>query len=299
MRTDLVGGEDILAKVESLREQQEAAEYDRKTLTDAVTEARAADIAAGAEALREGREPPEPKVSEAEKALADAERHMNIVTLALNSEREALNADLARRSDEIRANLARAEDDADEAILFALAQVEDLLHERAEIKAHVHWLDNTSRQVGRYNVQGLDALAGLRAQLGDEPGNATSRRQEKLDHEARVEAWNALTQRARATVPSSQLVPVEDVDNPSGKSYPALDAAIEREYERMIEAGETPPAPVVVRWIKKLGTGAKPKGKGTGWAKDPSPELTHMRPDEDSAEARSRDIHRTENTDGN
>ena len=57
--------------------------------------------------------------------------------------------------------------------------------------------------------------------------------------------------------------------------------------------------PVVVRWIKKLGTGAKPKGKGTGWAKDPSAELAHMPPDEASAEARSRDIHRTENADGN
>ncbi len=299
MRTDLVGGEDILAKVESLQEQWEGARAAREDAAQALKAARAADLAAGAEALRAGSKTPAPTEPDAQKALTDAERHFEVVALALTGEREALNADLASRSDKIRASLAKAEDDADEAILSALTQVEDLLHERAEIKAHVHWLDDTSRQVGRYNVQGLDALAGLRAQLGDEPGNATSRRQAQLDHEARIEAWNALTQRARATVPSSQLVPVEDVDNPSGKSYPALDAAIEREYERMIEAGETPPAPVVVRWIKKLGTGAKPKGKGTGWAKDPSPELTHMPPDEDSAESRSRDINRTENTDGN
>jgi hypothetical protein len=293
MRTDLVGGEDILAKVQSLQEQHEDARTAREDAAEMLKAARAADIAAGAECLRTGAKTPAPTEPDAQKVLADAERHFEVVSLALTKEREALAADLASRSDEIRASLATAEDDADEAILAALAQVEDLLHERAEIKAHVHWLDDTSRAVGRHNVQGLDALAGLRAQLGDEPGSATSRRQEKLDHEARTEAWNALVQRARATVPTSQLVPVEDIDNPSGKSYPALDAAIEREYERMIEAGETPPAPVVVRWVKRLGTAVKPKGKGTGWARDPRPELTPMPPDTNSAEARRSDLVRS------
>jgi hypothetical protein len=290
MRTDLVGGADILAKVESLQEQWEDARTAREDAAQALKAARAADLAAGADALRDGSKAPTLTEPEAQKALADAERHLEVVALALTKEREALNADLAQRSDEIRASLAKAEDDADEAILSALTQVEDLLHERAEIKAHVHWLDDTSRQVGRYNVAGLDALAGLRAQLGDEPGNATSKRQAKLDHEARVDAWNALTQRARATVPSSQLVPVRDEYSDAGKTYPALDAAIEREYERMIEAGETPPEPVVAKWVKKLGTGAKPKGKGTGWARDPRPELTPMPPDTDSAEVRSGDL---------
>jgi hypothetical protein len=284
MRTDLVGGADILAKVTSLQEQQEGARAAREDAAQALRAARAADIAAGAESLRTGAKAPTLTEPDAQKALTDAERHLEIVALALAKEREALNADLAQRSDEIRASLATAEDEADEAILSALTQVEDLLHERAEVRAHVNWLDDTSRQVGRYNVAGLDALAGLRAQLGDEPGSATSKRQEKLDHDARVDAWNALTQRARATVPASQLVPVEDVSNPSGKTYPALDAAIEREYQRMIDAGETPPKPVVAKWIKKFGTGA--------WAKDPTPELTPMPPDTDSAEARRSDIER-------
>jgi hypothetical protein len=290
MRTDLVGGEDILAKVESLREQHDDARRAREDAAEALKAARAADIAAGAESMRTGAKTPAPIEPEAQKALHDAERHLEIVTLALAKEREALNVDLAQRGDEIRANLARADDDADEAILSALTRVEDLLHERAEIRAHVHWLDDTSRQVGRYNVAGLDALAGLRAQLGDEPGSATSRRQAKLDHEARVDAWNALVQRARATVPTSQIVPVVDLNSLSGKTYPALDEAIEREYQRMIEAGETPPPPVTAKWVKKLGTGAKPKGEGTGWAKDPSPELTPMPPDTNSAEARRRDL---------
>lgn len=293
MRTDLVGGEDILAKVESLREQHDDARQAREDAAQALRAARAADIAAGAESLRTGAKTPAPTEPDAQRALTDAERHLEVVALALTKEREALNADLAQRSDEIRANLASAEDDADEAILSALTQVEDLLHERADVRAHVIWLDDTSRQVGRYNVPGLDALAGLRAQLGDEPGNATSRRQEKLDHEARVDAWNALVQRARATVPSSQMLPVRDDYSDAGKTYPALDEAIEREYDRMIEAGETPPAPVAAKWVKKLGTAAKPKGQGTGWAKEPRAELTPMPPDTDSADARSRDIVRT------
>jgi hypothetical protein len=293
MRTDLVGGEDILAKVESLREQHDDARRAREDATQALKAARAADIAAGAESLRAGSKTPAPTEPDAQKALTDAERHLEVVALALAKEREALAADLASRGDEIRATLAKAEDEADEAILSALTQIEDLLHERAAIRAHVHWLDDTSRTVGRYNVAGVDALAGLRAQLGDEPGNATSRRQAQLDHEARVEAWNALVQRARATVPVSQIVPVSDWEAESGKVYPALNAAIEREYDRMIEAGETPPAPVTTKWIKKLGTGAKPKGQGTGFAKEPRPELTPMPPDTDSAEARSKDLVRS------
>jgi hypothetical protein len=290
MRTDLVGGEAILAKVESLREQQEDARRARDAATAELRDAKAADLAAGAEALRAGTEPPHPTEPEAQRALADAERHLEIVTLALTKEREALAADLASRSDEIRASLAKTEDGVDEAVLSILVQLEDLLHERAEIKAHVHWLDDTSRPVGRYNVSGLNALAGLRAQLGHEPGRASSRYQAQLDHEARVDAWNALVRRAKATVPASELVPVIDPYDASGKSYPALDAAIEREYERMIEAGETPPAPVVKKWMQKLGTGAKPKGKGTGWASDPRPVLTDMPPDTEWSEARSEDL---------
>ena len=299
MRTDLVGGEDILAKVESLREQHEDARTARGAAQAALRDAKAADVAAGAEALRSGSTPPDPTEPQAQKALQDAERHLEVVSLALTREREALNADIAQRSNEIRASLAKAEDGVDEAVLSILVQLEDLLHERAEIKAHVQWLDDTSRPVGRYNVQGLNALEGLRTQLGDEPGRASSRYQAQLDHEARVDAWNALVQRAKATVPSSELVPVIDPYDASGKSYPALDAAIEREYGRMIEAGETPPAPVVKKWMQKLGTGAKLKGKGTGWASDPRPELTAMPPDEDSVTARSSDINRRQATDGN
>jgi hypothetical protein len=292
MRTDLVGGEDILAKVESLLEQEQDARRAREDAQQALTSAKQADLAAGAEALRTGSKTPASTEPEAQRVLTDAERHLAIVSLALTREREALHADIAQRSGEIRASLARAQDDADEAILSGLAQIEDLLHERAAITAHVHWLDDTSRPVGRYSVPGLNALAGLRAQLGDAPGSATSERQAQIDHEARVDAWNDLVKRARATVPSSELVPVIDPYDASGKSYPALDAAIEREYDRMVEAGETPPAPVVKKWMQKLGTAAKPKGQGTGWAADPRPEPTHMPPDTESAEARSADLNR-------
>lgn len=290
MRSDLVGGEDILAKVESLREQHDEARRAREAAVTGVRDARAADVAAGAEALRSGSNPPEPTEPDAQEALDDAERHLEVVALALRTEREALQADIAQRSDEIRASLAKAEDDADEAILTLLTQVEDLLHERATIKAHVAWLDDTSRSVGRYNVPGLNAVAGVREQLGDKPGNATSERQAKLDHEARVEAWNALVARARATVRTSELIPVIDPYDASGKSYPALDAAIEREYERMVEAGETPPVPVVQKWMQKLGIGAKPRGQGTGWSSLRAGGATEMPPDTKSAEARRMDL---------
>jgi hypothetical protein len=290
MRTDLIGGEDILAKVESLREQDAAAREAREAAAEQLRLTKAADVNDAAEALRAGATAPKPKEPAAQKKLDDAERHVAVVSQALRAEREALSADIAQRSDEIRASLAKAEDDADEAILTLAGEIEDLLHERAEVKAHVLWLDDTSRPVGRYSVQGLDALAGLRAQLGDEAGSATSRHQAKLDHEARVDAWNALVQRAKATVPASQILPVEDRYSDTGRSYPALDAAIEREYERMIEAGETPPSPVTVKWVKKLGTGAKPKGKGTGWTKDPRPEPSEMPPDTQSAAARRADL---------
>jgi hypothetical protein len=185
MRTDLVGGDDILAKVEALAEQQEDARRARADAAEALKAAKQADVAAGAEALRAGSKPPDATEPDAQRALDDAERHFEVVTLALTREREALHADIAQRDGEIRASLAKAQDEADEAILSALTQVEDLLHERAEVKAHVIWLDDTTRPVGRYSVPGLDALAGLRAQLGDKPGSATSARQAKLDHEAR------------------------------------------------------------------------------------------------------------------
>jgi hypothetical protein len=293
MRTDLVGGEEIVAKIQALAEQQEDARQARADAEQALKAAKQADIAAGAEALRTGSKPPALKEPDAQEALKWAERHLEVVTLALTNEREALHADIAQRDGEIRASLAKAHDEADEAIMAAVTQIEDLLHERAEIDAHVLWLDDTTRSVGRIIVSGLNALAALRTQLGDKPGSTTSKRQAKLDHEARVEAWNALVARAKATVPQSQLVPVRDDYSDTGKTYPALDQAIEDEVERMQEAGETPPAPVTIKWVKKLGTTAKPKGQGTGWAKEPRPELTAMPPDEDSAEARRADLVRS------
>lgn len=290
MRTDLVGGAEIVAKVEALIEQQADARQAREAAATALRDAKRADLAAGAEALRTGSAPPDLTEPDAQRALQDAERHLEVVTLALSTEREALHGDIARRVGDIRASLAKAQDDADEAIFATVTQIEDLLHERAEIKAHVLWLDDTTRAVGRIIVPGLNAIAALREQLGDRPGSATSEHQAKLDHEARVDAWNALVSRAKATVSRSQLVPVRDDYSDTGKTYPELDAAIEREYDRMIEAGETPPTPVTVKWVKKLGTTAKPKGQGTGWAKEPRAELAPMPPDETSVVARHADL---------
>lgn len=284
MRTDLVGGEDILAKVEALREQHEDARRAREAAIAELRDAKAADVAAGAEALRAGTEPPSPAEPEAREALQDVERHLEIVTLALAKEREALATDLASRSDEIRAALAKAEDGVDEAVLSILVQLEDLLHERAEIKAHVHWLDDTSRPVGRYNVSGIDALAGLRTQLGDEPGKASSKYQERLDHERRVEEWNTLVTRAARTLDRSRMssdVQVRRIE---------LDGAIEAEIDRMTEAGEEVPRPTNWKWLQRLGLAAKPKGKGTGWARLPKEVPTVMPPDTESAEARRGDL---------
>jgi hypothetical protein len=282
MRTDLVGGADFLAKVQALQAQHEDARTAREGAAGALKAAKVADVAAGAEALRKGSKAPTLTEPEAQKAYDDAARTFEVVTLALRKEREALVEDIASRSDEIRATLAKAEDEADEAILTLAGEIEELLRERAEVKAHVIWLEDPARQIGNAPVVGLEALTALRTQLGKEPGTASSRQQEKADHDRRTDEWNALVQRA---VRGHSF-------EANSQEYRELETegAIEAEIERMQEAGEDVPRPTNRKWLQKLGLTAKPKGQGTGWARLPKVVPTTLTPDTDSAEARRRDL---------
>jgi len=286
MRVDLIGGEDLLAKVDALTKQQQDAQRARNEAVEALAQTKRDDLDNAAVALRAGVAAPKPKEPQAAKQLADADRRLAVVTLAVKGEREAWTGDLAARDTEIRTKLAEAEDATDEALTALIAEAEAILAERDEIRAHVVWLDNTSRNIGNRRV-GADPLVALRAAVGKQ--SVTNSLQGKRDHEARVAAWNALVQRATATVPDGQRLPVLDGTSDSGKSYPAIDKAIEREIERMEEAGEEVPVPVTKKWMQRLGTTAKPKGKGTGWSPMPV-EKTDMPPDTDSAEARRKDL---------
>ncbi|HEV3318879.1 MAG TPA: hypothetical protein VG053_03975 [Solirubrobacteraceae bacterium] len=281
MRVDLIGGEDILAKVEALAEQQQDAQQARNDATEALRLAKRTDINDAAEALRAGAEAPEPK-PQATKSLEDAERHLAIVTQALIAERKAWIADLKARDADIRMKLAEAEDATNEALRTLIAEAEGVLDERADIRAHVEWLDDTSRNISKRRV-GPDPLASLRAAISAEPGGLSGYMIEKREHEARVHAWNELAKRAAATVPADQRLPVLDGSSDSGVTVPQIDAAIEREIERMIEAGEEVPVPVTKKWMQRLGTG---KHK---WAHIPV-EKTTMPPDTESAEARRGDL---------
>jgi hypothetical protein len=279
MRTDLVGGADVLAKVEALQQAWEDARRDLDAAITAVRDAKVADVAAGAAALRAGEKQPTPKEPKAQKSVQDAERHLEIVTLALKAEREAFAAEIASRRDEIMAVLAAAEDEADATILKLADELDDLLHERAEVKAHVIWLEDPSPQVGSFRVAGIEAVAALRSQLGNEPGTASDRQQEKIDRERRVDEWNALVRRATRT---HKFV----ADWPEYRAL-EVEQAIEAEVERMQAAGETVPVPTNIKWKQKLGmTEHKPKGQGTGWASLPRVEVTPPYSDRDSGEAR-------------
>lgn len=282
MRVDLIGGEDILAKVEALAEQQQDAQQARSDAQEALRLAKRSDIDEAAEALRAGAAAPKPKEPQAAKSLEDAERHLAIVTQAMIAERKAWTDDLKQRDADIRMKLAEAEDATNEALRTLIAEAEGVLDERADIRAHVEWLEDTSRSISKRRV-GPEPLASLRAAISAEPGGLSRYMIEKREHEARVEAWNELTQRAARTVPADQRIPVLDASTDRGVTVPQIDAAIEREIERMIEAGEEVPVPVTKKWMQRLGTG---KHK---WAHIPV-EKTTMPPDTDSAEARRGDL---------
>jgi hypothetical protein len=282
MRTDLIGGEDILAKVEALSEQQQDALAARSAAEDALRQAKRTDIDDAAEALRAGATAPEPKEPAAQKRVDDATRHLAIVTQALIAERKAWTDDLKARDADIRMKLAEAEDATNEALRTLIAEAEGVLDERADIRAHVEWLDDTSRNLSKRRV-GNDPLASLRAAVSAEPGGLSRYMIEKREHEARVQAWNELTQRAARMVPADQRIPVLDATTDRGVTVPQIDAAIEREIERMINAGEEVPVPVTKKWMQRLGTG---KHK---WSHIPV-EKTGMPPDTEIAETRRKDL---------
>ncbi len=296
MRTDLIGGEDILAKVEALTEQQQAAQVARSDAEAAVKVAKRADLEDAAEALRAGAAAPKPTEPAAQKTLDNANRNFEIVTLALKTERSAWTDDLAVRDKDIRMKLAEAEDACNEALAALVTEAEAVLAERDEIQAYGRWLDDTSRNLSLRRV-GADPLTGLRKAIN--PAVQVNSVQERRDYEARIDAWNAFVNRVAATVPMDRRVPMLDATSDSGQTTPAIDAAIEREIDRMTEAGEEVPVPVTKKWMQRLGTTAKPKGKGTGWSPLSRPVPTDMPPDTESAEGRRLDINKRKATHGN
>lgn len=287
MRTDLIGGEDFLAKIESLTEQQQAAQDERASAEESLREARRSDISAEAQAVRSGAAKPTPTEPDAQKRLDAAARNLEVLTRAVTDERELWMADLHVRDDEIRQNLAAAEDAADDALTALIAEAEDRLAERDEIRAYREWLDDTSRKLSTRRV-GNDPLAELRKAV--KPGVLVNSLEERRAYEARVDAWNAFVSEIARQIPADQKVPVLDGYSDSGTSYPAIDEAIEREITRREEAGEEVPVPVTKKWMQRLGTTAKPKGKGTGWSQLNKAVPTVMSPDTDSVEARRGDL---------
>jgi hypothetical protein len=288
MRTDLLGGEDILAKLDSLTEQQQAAQDERASAEDALREARRSDIAAEAEAVRSGAEKPKPTEPAAQKRLDAAVRSLEVLTRAVVDEREAWQADLHVRDAEIRQTLAEAEDTVEGHLKGLIELADSFLAERDEIRAHRVWLDDTSRHLSTRRA-GNDPLAALRASVNEGPSQR-DKLAERREYEAKVDAWNAFVKEACANVPQGQKVPVVDAYSDSGVSYPAIDRAIEQEIRRREEAGEAIPVPVVKKWIQHLGI--KPKSGGPGWSPVAREVPTVLTPDEDSAVARRQDIAR-------
>jgi hypothetical protein len=292
MRVDLIGGEDFLANIEKLTEQQQSAQEDRQEAEQALRAARAADLEAESEAVRRGTAKPKLTEPAAQKRLDSATHKQAVLTKAVTDEREAWRADLHVRDDEIRGNLAAAEDAVQDVLAGLVREAEVALSERDEIRAYRDWLDDTSRKLSTRRV-GDDPLATLRKSVGEGPQQMDSL-EKRREHEAAVDAWNAFVKRCQATVPADRKVPVLDADSDSGQTVPDVDAAIEREWDRMIEAGETPPLPVSKKWMQKLGTTAKPKGKGTGWSPLRRPVPNAMPPDTESTAARTQDIRRAD-----
>jgi hypothetical protein len=280
MRHDLIGG-DILPKVEALKEQQADAIKVRTGATEAVRLAKPADMTAGVDALRDGSKPPaltEPKL---QKVLDDAERHQAVVTAALRAEQQAFQEDINSRRDEILTALATAEDEASTTLADLLTQVEEAMTERAEIKAHVFWLADTTRSLGNVKVFGVELVDGLREKvLG--PVSASDKQVASEDHAAKVDAWNTMVRRACLTLDRTLG---ETVD----ARHKAAEWAIEAEIDRMRAAGEPIPEPTNVKWRQKLGVGVKPKGQGTSWAQTPKEVPTVLVPDTAYQEARHKD----------
>ncbi len=287
MRTDLVGGTDRVASIAALQEKAQDAHVARDAAQEAVKHARGADIAAGAEHLRNpnGDKPPaltEPKL---QKRLDDTEREFAILALALRQEQEALTADIVSRSDDITADLAAKEDAGDIAIAEHLDAVTALLEEKAELRSHGdHVRAGATGNVGKRKVTAESELRTLRVAVA--MSDTASSREELLRN---YDAWTDLVDRATRTVRHEDRIP--DRDPLTGDmTVPACDEAIEAEVERLTEAGEPVPTPTSIKWVKKLGTSVKPKGQGTGFAKEVRQVPVVMPPDLDSADARHKDL---------
>ena len=273
MRTDLIGGGDIAAKIAALQEQLEDAQRTRDDAAEALKASKQADIAVGAEALRTGSTPPDPSEPAAQAALDDAERHLDIVTLALREECKAQQEDIAMRADAITADLAAREDAGDARIAALLDEVDELLIEKSAIRAHRDFVRGGAvGVVGRRKRVGEVELRTLHAAVAQ--GDGETQRDAWLRN---YDAWKALVERAHATVPARARVGLA-LDQLTG----LLDGAVEAEVARLSEAGEDVPTPTTVKWGQRLGIGK--------WAGLPKSELTPMPPDEDSAESRHRDL---------
>jgi hypothetical protein len=255
MNTDLVGGEEFAAKLEALENQVRAGVAVRDAAAQSVKDAKTADTDALSEHFRkrDGGKQPTLKEPKAEGALADSERQLKALKLALRKETDALVADVQSREDTIRASLAEAEDTIDGEVQGVLDDISGLLSAKSEIRAHRDWLRDPSRAVGRREISGLRELTALRsAATGQDAESA------KDAWIKRCDAWNALVK--RATTGYDRGRSAGDV------AHAEIDQRIEAEVARMLEAGEEVPMPTIAKWAQKLGMAVKPKGAGTGLA---------------------------------
>lgn len=225
----------------------------REEAERAFTQAQRVDTFNAAKALREGTTGPAPKASS--KKLDEATRNVEVAREALAQEKAEFIEDVEARKDDLSAELALEQDRSMEAALAALDDAERLLSERAHARSVQDWIGDPSGRVGKRSVPGTREFKALRQVIGAGDSGATYK-----ERQARaVDDWNAIVERAKATVSDADRVPVFD-SNLGHSTVPAIDAAIEREVERMQEAGEPLPESIPKKWSQKLHLGrwAKP-----------------------------------------
>jgi hypothetical protein len=240
-------------RLDALEEGYTSALRARGEAEQAFTQAQSIDTHNAAVALREGGSAPAPKASA--KKLDEATRNVEVAREALAQEKAEFVADVEARKDDLSMELAQEQDRLQTAALAALDNAERLLGERAHARSVQDWLANPSGRVGKRRTAGAKELKALREVIDAGDGGATYKERQNRA----VDEWKDIVERAKATVPSADRVPVFD-RNLGHSTVPAIDAAIEREVARMQEAGEPLPESIPKKWCQKLHLGrwAKP-----------------------------------------
>jgi hypothetical protein len=220
----------------------------REEAERAFTQAERVDTYNEAKAQREGVKAPAPKASR--QKLDDATHRVKVAAEALAQEKAEFVADIEARKDDLSAELAAEQDRLQASALAALDEAEHALSERAHALAVQDWLRDPSGRVGKRKAPGERELKVLREVIG--AGDAGASYKEK---QARaVDEWKDIVERAKRTVPQDRRVSVYD-SNLGHNTVPAVDEAIEREIEKMIEAGEPLPDSIPEKWGKKMHIG--------------------------------------------